>query len=354
MRRLIVKLSSIGDVVHTLPAFRALRAAFPDDFIAWAVEEPAHPVLEGLPGLDRAILIPRRRWLSRWSTAREAFGLFSRIRAMSFDQVIDFQGLARSALVSAFSGATERIGFRDGREGSPLFYHRRISIGDVDRHAVDRNLALVRALGASTDGIHRGLAIPERARESVRRLIDREGLDSGFVILHPSAGRATNRYPPDRFADLGDRVAGELGVRVAVTGSATDRSLTRELIERMERDAVDLTGRLDLWELAELSRTSLAFVAGDTGPLHLAIEAGSSVIGIYGGADPTRTGPYGGRSRLVRSRVPCGPCYRRTCPGLPCLQSIDPDEVFEQVRQTVGSGANASCKGSERGARARW
>lgn len=337
MRRLIVKLSSIGDVVHTLPALRALRAMAPSDFIAWVVEEPAYPLLERLAGLDELILLPRRRWQARWSTAREAPGLFARIRGMRFDQVIDFQGLARSGLVAALSGAPERVGFADGRELSPIIYNRRVRVERGARHAVDRNLGLVRALGAPAGTFEAGLSIPGEAAARVRRLVREEGLSEGFVILHPSAGRATNRYPPDRFAEVGDRVVREMGLGVAVTGSASDREIARQVVGAMREPAADLSGRLDLWGMAALSASSRGLVGGDTGPLHLAVAIGTPVVAIYGGASPEKTGPYGGPSLVVRSPRPCGPCYRRSCPDLPCMAAISPEEVFGQVRRLTGS-----------------
>ena len=335
MDRLIVKLSSIGDVIHTIPAFRALRGAAPGDFIAWLVEEPAFPLVRDLPDLDRAILLPRRTWLRRWRSAREAVDLFSGLRRMGFDQVIDFQGLARSAIVSVLSGASERIGFADGREGSAFVYNRRVQVRRGGGHAIDRNLALARALGGIPGPVDMGLTIPRVVGDNVRQLIREQGLSGGFVILHPSAGRATNRYPPDRFAAVGDRVVRELGLSVAVTGPESDRERVGRTLASMEEEGVDLSGRLDLWGMAALSAESLCFVGGDTGPLHLAVAAGAPVVAIYGGADPRKTGPYGSRTRLVRSRFPCGACYRRSCPDLPCMAAIPPEEVFRHVAETA-------------------
>ena len=344
MRRLIVKLSSIGDVIHTIPAYRALRSFAPRDFIAWVVEEPAHPILVGMGGLDRVFLLPRQGWRVRRGTAGKVLDLFSEMRKMRFHQVIDFQGLARSGIVALLSGATERVGFRDGREGSPLLYHRRVRVAPGDRHAVDRNLGLVRALGASARGGDPGLSIPPRARDRVELLLRQEGLRNGYVVLHPSAGRVTNRYPPERFAALGDGIVRELELAVVVTGSGSDRGLVQQVVDSMRCRAVDLSGRLDLWDLAALSSASACFVGGDTGPLHLATAVGARVVAIYGGAKPEMTGPYGSSARLVRSHVPCGRCYRRSCPDLPCMGSISPAAGHAGDRHLVGSARGGGAR----------
>jgi ADP-heptose:LPS heptosyltransferase len=184
----------------------------------------------------------------------------------------------------------------------------------------------------------RPVEIPSWAEASARRILEASGVRGPFVCLHPSAGRRTNRYPPESFGRVGDGIAEDPGLQVVLTGSADDGSLCARVATSMAGRPADLSGRLDLWELAAVASASRLFIAGDTGPLHLAVAVGARVVGVYGGAPVERTGPYGQTAGVVRSPHPCGRCYRRSCPDLPCMAAITPEAVLERARQILEVG----------------
>ncbi|MBL8830322.1 MAG: glycosyltransferase family 9 protein, partial [Planctomycetaceae bacterium] len=231
-RILIVKLSSLGDVLHTLPAAQVLRRRFPEAHIAWAVEQLHAPLLADQPWLDERIVWQR--------TARGGFRHFiAQLRSQPWDIAIDFQGLFRSGLVTRLSGARRRIGAAQAREFAPLFYTERVTLPSLDVHAVEKSYELVKPLGAvdtrlplvrpyladqpphaSQDGRELFPLFPSQGdRAAVDRWCAEHGYDptrEQLVILNPDCRREANRWPIARFADVARRLLDQPGVRVAL------------------------------------------------------------------------------------------------------------------------------------------
>jgi heptosyltransferase-1 len=306
----IVKLSSLGDVVHTLPLACALRAARPEARISWLIEARHAPVLAGHPALADVIVVDTRRW-RRARTPRAIVASIAAIRALRrhlrsqrFDAAIDAQGNLKSGVVTRVSGAPLRIGFARShcREGANiLFTNRRVTPAARARHVVDQNLTLLR-----------GLDIPLPARGTFDVPVDaaaEASMDDAFaaaglkprdriVVLNPGAGRARKLWPVERFAALAAAIVRDgLGRAVALWGPGE-----METAERISRGGgAVLAPPTDITSLIALLRRTNVVVAADTGPLHLAAALGIPCVGLFGPTSPARNGPYGEGHRTLRA-----------------------------------------------------
>lgn len=365
-RILIVKLSSLGDVIHTLPAAQALRRRFPEAKIAWAVERAHAGVLRGLPFVDELIEWDRGTW-------RSLADFVGRLRDQPWDIAIDFQGLFRSGAATLASRAKRRIGFAPLRECAHWFYNERVPAPTQPLHAVEKYLQLIEPLGASYPGlplkrpylqygaaaksqagerpglrdgttyVPRGpemfpLLSSEADRAAVDGWLAARGFDAArerLVLLNPHCRKEANIWPAERFAKLAERLLAEPGLRVAVTGGPIAKQLCDTIAAPYGDRVWRADGAFSLLGSAELIRRASAFVTGDTGPMHIAAAVGTPIVAIFGPADPLRTGPYAADAIVVNRRLPCAPCFAKQCPltdtPKKCLTDIGTAEVFAAV-----------------------
>jgi len=343
-RILVVKPSSLGDVVHALPAVAALRHGFPDAFLAWMVEEETAGIVAGNPHLDEVIVSSRKRWRremkqgsSRLSALREAWEFLKVLRTRRFDLVIDLQGLLKSAIPSFLSGAPFRLGYARAREMSPLFLTHKVSVDHRSMHAVDRYLEITRFLGLAVGEPEFYIAVSPREKEAARGLLREGGIAAGetTVILNAPTRWQSKRWPNDRFAELGDRLSCCLQARIILTGGREDRGLAGEIACRMHRPSVVVAGRTNLKELCALLKEVDLMITCDSGPMHIAAALGTPTVALFGPTDPKRTGPYGGGHRVLQGRADCAPCFKRSCPENRCLQGITVEEVFSAAEEAL-------------------
>ena len=322
-RLLIVKPSSFGDVIHTLPALDALSRHWPQARIDWLVKEEWADLLRGQRALSDLLLLPKN--IFGWRR------LAATLRRRRYDMVIDFQGLFRSGAASWLSRAPARVGFADGREGSRWFYTRPVACDGTAIHAVDRALDLLRQIGVPADGAARfPLEIPEDSENWARALLRREQIDDGdaVVVLHPAARWQTKRWPAARFARLAERLAAG-GVKVFLVAGKEQKSQVDGVARLLRAPAVDLAGRCTLPELAALLKKASLAISNDSGPMHLAAALGTPVIGLFGPTDPRRVGPYGALHAALKKPFDCTGCRRDACVrNQGCLQAISVDDVL--------------------------
>jgi heptosyltransferase-1 len=362
---LIVKLSSIGDVIHTLPALAALRRCYPDADITWVVEEAAADLLTGHPDLDRVLVSRRKTWIRDFrqgriaAPLREMRALLRELRSRPYDLVIDFHGLFKSVVIVLLSGGKRKLGYDSMQEGSGLFYNEKIPEA-MEKHAVDRYLDFVRYLAG--DGIEASClaAAPEftiaagekglRQRTSLQdehsAIIEAvesrgNGMKSGggrkpetrFVAVNPVALWETKLWEDNKFAELCDRVRQELGIGVILTGS--EAGPLDRICAQMKTAAVNLGGRTTLRELACLYSDASLVITTDSGPMHLAAAVGTPVVALFGPTDPARTGPYGPGHRIIRCGLSCSPCFRKHCKAPRCMTEISVEDVFATVKEVL-------------------
>lgn len=297
-RVLIVRLSSLGDVVHTVPAVVALRRGLPDAKLAWVVEAPYREIVELCAPVDAVIVSRTRRWPhllhspAAWAASRR---FLRDLRQHGRGAVaLDFQGLIKSAAIARASGAAERFGFDRSAIREPLalsFLNRRVEV-DPSMHVVDQNHALALAVGAAGGpaDFTSFSALPDDPRGRFAGL-------RGTVLLHPGAGQARKLWPEERFVAIARNLL-RRGAHVAVVWGPGER-------ERAARIAAASGAALvpdsNLRELAALLAGARLVVSGDSGPLHLAAALGAPVIGLYGPTRVARNGPYGQLDHCVSS-----------------------------------------------------
>lgn len=345
-RILIIKPSSLGDVVHALPVLGVLRRAFPEAHIAWLVNTSLAPLLEDHPLLDELIRFDRNRFGRMWRDPRIffEFGRFAAgIRRRRFDLVIDLQGLIRSGLLCLFSGAAQRVGFGAAREGAWLFYSQRICCPGVAEHAVEKNLALVQALGLSTDRPEFPLGLRTAEREQAAELLAQAAGErlASFTAVIPGARWPSKLWPAQNFATLIDRMHAEGMARCVLLGAPDERDFAQRVRAGCQSDVVDLVGRTSLRQLAALIDLAQRVVCHDSGPLHIAAALGKPTVALFGPTNPARTGPYSDAARVVAHPVDCAPCYRRVCPfgHQDCLRRLAVETVLAEVRSLGGAAA---------------
>ena len=333
-RILLIKLSSLGDVIHALPTLEALRSLYPRGHITWLVEDSNAPVLAGHPALDEVWLVPRPRLgNARFLTdLQETFQATRRLRERPFDLIIDLQGLLKSAFWVALTRGGRKLGYDRTREFSYLALTERLAPFDPEAHAVWRYLNVARHLGApAAPPVFRlGLNPPE----NLDHLISRE-TGQPLVVLHPGARWPTKLWPAAHWARLAGWLVKEKGFQVAITGSPGDRTLAGEIIAAAEVPILNLAGRTSLAELAALLRTARLAVTTDTGPMHLAAALGTPVAALFGPTAPWRTGPFGDGHVVVRQALPCSPCFRRSCPEPRCLTELKAPAIQEAVEKIL-------------------
>jgi len=335
VRALVVRLSAIGDVVHTLPALHALRAHGHE--VGWVVEPAASVLLHANPAVGEVVAIPS----SRRFRLGEARAALRQVRARPYDVALDFQGLWKSAAWARLSGAHRVIGFaRPWRRepASSLLMGEHVPLPDAAVHVIDKNLALLRAVGIEALG-RREFPLPDTRAEAERVAagLARLGMRD-FVILNPGGGWASKLWPPERFGELG-RSLRDLGpgLGMIVSFGPGEEALADRVVAASGGAAVK-SFPTTLLEYVELARRARLVVAADTGTLHLACAIGTPVVGLFGPTDPARNGPFASSDRVVRRVPPCAPCHRRVCPvhqGV--MAEIPVDEVAAAARDRLAA-----------------
>jgi heptosyltransferase-1 len=335
-RILLVKLSSFGDVLHTLPTLEALRAAYPDARITWLVEAAYAPLLAGHPALDEVWEAPRLRpgELLTGSNPARLRRLLNLLRVRSFDLVLDVQGLLKSAVWVALARSPRKVGYDRTREGSYLALNERVPPFCPEAHAVRRCLNLAQYLGAPP-------ALP-RFRLGLGARINSTALvpDVGgqpLVVLHPGARWASKLWPAASWACLTKWLHAQ-GLQVALTGSRADQGLEREITAKIESQVLNLVGRTSMAELAAILRRARLAVTTDTGTMHLAAALATPVVALFGPTAPWRTGPFGEGHQVLRLELDCSPCFKHQCPEPRCLTDLPPGMVEAACEKILSKG----------------
>ncbi len=333
-------------MIHTLPALTALRRHWPDAHLSWLVEPPAAELLEGHPVLDRLLILPRSAWRTAWrgghwrAAARALREFLHTLRDTSYDLVLDFQGLAKSALWVAAARATTKLGPGPGRRRNELAwlaYHRRAALPDPGAHAIERNLALLDALGVPRGPVRYDLAIPAGNEGEAVGLLAATGLgpDAPFVAVNPQTRWPTKNWTAAGFAAVADLLAAR-ALPAVFTGAPADRTALDAIAAAMQTPMRRLDGRTSLKTLAALYRRARVVLATDTGPMHLAVAVGTPVVALFGPTDPRYTGPPGTDHVVLRTSVPCSPCFQRICRTRrvephACMVRLAPEAVADTV-----------------------
>ncbi len=323
---LVVRLSSLGDIVHSLPGVAALRDAAPRAEIDWLVARTWAPILEGCPVADRLIVFDQ-------SPASGIIRAVRQLRSAGYDTAVDFQGLYKSAALTLFSGAARRVGFDrlSAREpGAAIFYNDRVHAGGP--HRVQKNLSLPQHLGAPTGAEPNfPFRVADAARQSVRERLGAHGIANYWVAL-PGGGWVGKLWPAERYGELCREVERRLGLRALLIGGPGEEKLAEAAISTAS-PATPIRFPTTLSELMAVLAQARFVVGGDTGPLHLAAALGVPVVGLYGPTDPAQTGPYTKTAVVVRNARPEETSYRFSASPSRAMLSISVEQAIAAVEQ---------------------
>jgi heptosyltransferase I len=341
MKVLIVKLGSIGDIVHTLPALAALRAGLPNAEISWVAERSCSEILKDNPVLDRLIEVDTkalRRGLMSGETLRAPRQQLRRLRASAFDVALDFQGLIKSASIARLSGARRVFGYSRPslREpASTIFLSKRISI-PPQTHVIRKGLLLLEgALGVAAPG---KLSFPIGVTPDAEAEAERAaGTGGDFAVLNPGGGWPTKLWSAEKFGGLSDLLWANYRMRSLLTYGPGELELA-EAVGRSSRSEKAVPVSLSLKGFYALAKRARVYVGGDTGPTHIAIAAGAPIVGLFGPTEWWRNGsPYIEDICVERNDIDCRvDCHRRSCSKWICMD-ISVQQVFEAVERRINN-----------------
>lgn len=322
-RFLLIRLGSMGDVIHAIPAAAALRDTFPESVVDWVIDPKWTRLLDGNPTIDNVIALDRKN-------VRKMLTTIGHMRAAKYSCAVDFQALYKSAVVAYASRAPRRIGFQSSyaREGlAALFYTDRLNPRGA--HKVDHNLTLVEAAGAKVSEPQFPIAIHVHDEEVAVAELARNSINE-FFVLNPGGGWRSKCWPPARYGELHRKLVERYGWRGVVSIGPGEHSLAHELISAAG-DPAPAAILLGIGPLMALMRRAKFVVSADTGPLHLASALGAPVVGLFGPTDPSRNGPYSPDDVVVRNLRTSVTTYRRGNSYAASMLSITVDEVLAAV-----------------------
>ena len=341
MNILIVKLSSLGDIVHTLPSLIALRKRFPHAHITWVAGESASDILMNNPHLDELLITRGRRWRSRpfsQNNLSDLSGFVKRLRSRRYDITIDFQGLLKSALVVALAKGKRKIGYGGAREFAHIFYSEKVDLETMELHAVDRYLNLIKHLGCNTDNPEFCIPVTDDDNNEVEQILASNGIlikGKKIVGVNPTGRWISKRWPQGKYLELARRIAAVENVVVVFIGGADEKDIVDAACPTEYKNVINLAGRTSLGRLSAILKRMDVLITNDTGPMHIAAALGTRVIAIFGPTNPVRTGPYGTDNTVIQAGMDCVPCYRKECAAMICMDAIDVDTVFRAVINDV-------------------
>ncbi len=349
-RILIVKPSSLGDIIHTLPLVHALKRCYPSCRIGWIVHESFSAIPESDPAVESVYPIrisstsdPQSGRLAYWHAFRDTLRTLKELREIfkqqPYDFILDLQASFRSGLLGRSNPGGIRIGFGDARELNPLFQSQLIKVPSSAVHAVDKNMLFCAQMNCLSSQEDFRLYSSGFDDQKVDTFLTEQiaSPKSELIYINPSARWKTKYWIPERWAELGDRLTGKHHFSIVFGGSRKDEQYIATIVEKMSHKPIVTAGEMNLAETVSLLKRSAAYVGLDSGPMHMAAMSGIPVVALFGPTHPERVGPYGSEHEIIRARgVDCLGCRKRDCRHMNCMNSITVDSVYESVLRLLG------------------
>ena len=334
---LIIRLSSLGDIIHALPAFSALRKHFPEANITWLVEDKGGEILNLVPGINKVVVTRAKRLKLYSSSFREEISrIKSQIRVKDLTAV-DFQGLIKSGLFAWFSQAEKRIGFHRKNLREPLasfFYTEQLGKLSENIHVIYKNLKLLELLGIKEGKLDFPLQLPHNLLNSVRNKLAKTGFSSRkrLVIINVGAAWESKRWFPEKWSLVINKINSNQIFPLLLWGNEVEKKIAREIAETT---GVPLSPSLSLAEVIALVHEASLVVSGDTFALQAACALARPVVGLCGPTTPERNGPFKNSDKVAFEELECSHCYKRKCSDLKCLKILKPESVAELCRKVL-------------------
>jgi lipopolysaccharide heptosyltransferase I len=328
---LIIRLGSLGDVVHGIPTAAALRQHFPEARLDWMVDPRYVELLELVEGIDHCIPFDPRDLVR----SAHAWSVLGDLRRTHYDAVIDLQGLFKSAVLARLAGGERTIGFPPAHLREPparVFYTDTPDPGAAT-HVIQKGLGLLRALAVTATAVRFPLRIPQSA---IRAQIEAEFGSKGYVLLNPGAAWPNKRWPAARFGAVASAIHHEHGVRSVVMWGPGEEPLAARVMAA-SAGAAEVAPPTAIADIVAIARGARLMVSGDTGPLHVAGAVGTPLVALFGPTQPERNGPWAPGDVTLSRAAACSCLYERRCSRAePCIDDITVDEVVQAVRRRLG------------------
>lgn len=341
MKILFIKLSSIGDIVHTLPTLAAVRRAFPAAEISWAVEKSSAEILRGNELINNLIEVDTRSLRGGKiieNIVLDASRQIRRLRKFEFDIALDFQGLLKSATIAKFSKAARTYGFDKAnlREPASRFLLTETIEVPAGIHVIRKNLTLAEKalnIAETTENFEFPMVTDQNHRAEAEKIIADAGAE--IAILNPAGGWATKLWHAEKFGALADKLWAENGLVSIITTAPNETDLAWKVLENSKSGKV-FAAQTSLKGFYELAKRARIYVGGDTGPTHLAVAANCPIVGIFGPTEWWRNGsPRPADICVERTDIGCrADCHRRSCSNWICLD-ISVETVFDAVQKRL-------------------
>jgi lipopolysaccharide heptosyltransferase I len=327
---LIIKPSALGDVIQVTCMLPVIKQHNPGVKISWLIFEHNKDIVANHPLIDEILV-----WRRRGSSLRDLWDLIKKLRNRKFDAVIDVQGLLRSAVIAWLTGCKRRIGFKNAREMAPWFYTEKYDVPTRKMHAVDGYLKLCEALGMpKLNEINFPLPIQQHHQEKITALLGTQ--QKPVIIICPTARWQTKCWPASYFAALADKLKNKYHGTIIFIGAPNEQEKIKHVIDFMQEDAVDLTGKLNLMEVAALLEQSNLYIGNDSGLMHMAAATKTPLVAIFGPTDPKRTGPYSSNAKVVKADLSCMPCFARECKyNHECMRELSVEKVTQACNELI-------------------
>ncbi|MFH2041681.1 MAG: glycosyltransferase family 9 protein [Acidobacteriota bacterium] len=322
----------MGDVLLTLPAVVALKRHLPGASFTYVVEEPFRELVENHPALDHILVLPRP------VGNRDFFRFIRNVRKNRFDAVLDFHGGPKASLITLFSGAKRKIGYRIRYKG--WIYHttipRHYDSGPV--HSAENHFNLVRLLGVETQDSP-AISFPptdRKVQEEADVVLRALGLvSSKYIVFHVGAGNKFRFWGMDNMSAFLRQASEVFGLKIVLVGAPDDAETEKALLEGGHSSVVSLVGRIGLKILHRLISQAALYVGPDSGPMHIASATSTPIIALFGPTIPAQVGPWKSKCEILEKNLGCRPCRQRDCLSgdFACIRSIRPEEVIEAMRK---------------------
>jgi lipopolysaccharide heptosyltransferase I len=330
---LIVRLGSLGDIIHGIPVAAALRNTYPQAHIDWLVDSRYMELLDLVQCLDRRVPIDPRD-VGRGGRRADFFQTIGELRRAGYDACIDLQGLLKSALLARSVAAKRTVGFQRPHLREPLarlFYTDAPDIGEAT-HVIDKGIALLAPLGVEDRRIHFPISIPRTP--ALESILGRCGAD-GYALINPGAAWPNKRWPPERFGAVANAIRRKFGLRSVVLWGPGEQPLAAAVVDASVGVA-EIAPPTTIADMVGIARNAKLMISGDTGPLHIAGAVGTPIVALFGPTQPERNGPWSPLDVTVSRVSQCSCLYERRCrKPAHCIDDISVDEVIDAVHHRL-------------------
>ena len=339
---LVIKPSSLGDVLHAFPAVTLLKKHFPNAVIDWLVNPEFSKIIEFHKDVDTVIPFPRKDLGKIATLPKAALKLHRELRKKRYDMVIDLQGLFRSSLAARLTNSKTIYGFANPKEKAASYlYDKKISIGESAEHAIEKNIALINTILSTNYSIPlKTVQKIESYSISLTSKLRESGITAKDYCIGIVAGARweSKKWPASFFADTINKASKKnKNAKFIIIGSPADKEAAEEILSKVQGTAsISLAGKTSIGELVELIRRCNVVLTNDSGPMHIAAALNVKTIALFGPTDPDKTGPYGKDNTVIAAEnLECLKCLKRICPlGTNiCHNEISTDTVSSLITE---------------------